>query len=238
VALLEQFKREVNVAAAVKAGLGVSTEEFDRRFNEFVGQRYGKLLGQFDAWKQSMVKATQAAERGEWSAVVEPARAAIDLYGEYVGGDSPYLLLARAYEKNKQPADALAVLLNYRKAGGWEPDALRDLARLLMAERRNAEAIEVLEALNYGDPLQVESHLQLADALLAANRAAPAVREYRALLALKSHDAATAYFGLARALRMQGDAQASRRNLLQALEAAPNFRPAQELLLQSIEERE
>jgi predicted Zn-dependent protease len=125
--------------------------------------------------------------------------------------------------------------LVFRAAGGWDPDALRKLAKELLARNRNTEAIEVLAAVNYGDPLKSETHLQLADALLAANRPQEAAREYRAMLALDTHDKATAFFGVARALRGMGDRAGSRRNVLQALEAAPHYRPAQDLLLEMVD---
>ncbi|HEY5810258.1 MAG TPA: hypothetical protein VIT67_19960, partial [Povalibacter sp.] len=65
-----------------------------------------------------------------------------------------------------------------------------------------------------------------------------AAREFQVLLAMNTHDAAAAHFGMARALRAQGDRPASRRQLLEALEIAPHYRPAQALLLQMIEERQ
>jgi tetratricopeptide (TPR) repeat protein len=235
VALLDQYKRDVTVAAAVKGGLGVSTSEFDKSFNEFMKQRYAKALPHLKEWQEQYTKATEAAERGDWSDVIEPARAAIDIHPEQVDAASPYLILAKAYEETKQSDRALQTLLAFRAAGGWDPDALRKLAKELLARNRNAEAIEVLAAVNYGDPLKSETHLQLADALLAAQRPQEAAREYRAMLALDTHDKATAYFGVARALRGMGDAAGSRRNVLQALEAAPHYRPAQDLLLEMID---
>jgi cellulose synthase operon protein C len=234
VALLEQFKRDAAVGAAVRASLGISADDFDKRFNEFVAQRYAKVLPHMDEWKKHMAAATQAADRSDWSAVIEPARKAVAMYPEYLVGDSGYLLLAKAYEETKQPAQALAILQDYRKAGGWDPDALRQLAKLLQDNGRTAQAIEVWHALNYGDPMQPQSHLLLADALLAGKQSQGALREYRALLALGVIDEAPAYLGVAKALADLGDRAGSRRNLLQALEAAPNFRPAQEMLLQSV----
>jgi hypothetical protein len=43
---------------------------------------------------------------------------------------------------------------------------------------------------------------------------------------------------LAKALRANGDQAASRRSVLQALEIAPHFKPAQEMLLDMVEGRE
>jgi cellulose synthase operon protein C len=71
--------------------------------------------------------------------------------------------------------------------------------------------------------------------LLAAQRPREAAREYRALLALDTHDKAAAHFGVARALERMGDRPGSRRSVLEALESAPHFKPAQEFLLQLVE---
>jgi tetratricopeptide (TPR) repeat protein len=238
VALLEQFKRDVSVSAAIKSSLNISAAEFDRGFDEFMKQRYAKVLRKTDEWQQLYDAAVKAAQQEDWAAVIEPAQQSIALYGEHVAQGSPYLLLAKAQDKLHQPDAALQTLLSYRQAGGWDPEALRQLAKGLQQANRDAEAIEVLNATNYSDPLNAEMHLQLGDALLVAKRPKEAVREFQALLALNTHDQAAAYLGLAKALRANGDQAASRRSVLQALEIAPHFKPAQEMLLDMVEGRE
>jgi tetratricopeptide (TPR) repeat protein len=238
VALLDQYKRDVTVSAAVKNSLSVSAGDFDKGFNEWMKQRYAKVLPNLESWKRQYTKALEAAEKEEWEAVIEPASAAAELYPEVVDSGSPFLVLAKAYEKTNKPEQMVQTLIRYRAAGGWEPDALRKLAKELLARKRDSEALDVMTAINYGDPLNSESHQQLADSLLAAKRPQDAAREYRAMLALDTIDKATAYLGVARALRTMGDQPGSRRNVLEALEAAPHFKPAQELLLELVEGRE
>ena len=70
-----------------------------------------------------------------------------------------------------------------------------------------------------------------ANACLTDNRAEDSLREFRVLLALNDHDQAPALFGAARALHALGDRAASRRHVLDALAAAPHYKPAQEFLL-------
>jgi tetratricopeptide (TPR) repeat protein len=237
VALLGQFKRDVAVGTAIKGSLNISAAEFDKGFDEFMKQRYAKILPKMEEWEKLYEAAHKAAEQEDWQAVIEPAQKTLTMYTEHVAQGSPYLLLAKAYDKLKQPDQVLQILQQYRQAGGWDPEALRDLAQRLKAANRDAEAIEVLSAANYGDPLNADAHLQLGDALLAAKRPQEAAREFQVLLALNTHDKATAYFGLARAQRDTGDQAASRRNVLQALEVAPHFRPAQDMLLEMVEGR-
>jgi len=114
---------------------------------------------------------------------------------------------------------------------------MRKLGELLLAAKRPAEAAEVLAAVNYADPLALEGHDQLGQLLLAQNEGAAALREYQVLLALNPLDTAPANYGMARAYRMNGNAAEARRHLLESLDAAPNYRPAQKLLLEMTGDR-
>jgi cellulose synthase operon protein C len=95
----------------------------------------------------------------------------------------------------------------------------------------------VFAALNHVDPLNGNQHSVLGERLLASGKNEESLREFRVQLALSPHDPAPGHFGMARALRALGDTPASRRHLLDALETAPHYKPAQTLLLQMIEER-
>jgi cellulose synthase operon protein C len=235
--LLHQFKRNVSTAAAVEATFKMSPAAFDQQFDAYARERFAKLLAGTDEWQQLYEAARKAAEAEQWADVIEPARRAAQMYPEYIGADSPYHLLARALDKLQRRPEAIAALEDYRKAGGWEPSALRELAQWLDEAGRAREATATLQALNYVDPLNAQQHAQLGERLLANERAEESLREFRALLALDALDQAPAHYGAARALRLMGDRAASRRHVLDALAIAPNFKPAQQLLLQIIEER-
>ncbi|HEY6643175.1 tetratricopeptide repeat protein [Povalibacter sp.] len=236
-ALVRQFERETTTRAAVESTLKISAEEFDRGFQAFLQQRYGNVLARFDEWRRSSQSAGKAIMAEQWQEAIEPARAAIAIYPEDIGPASPYPLLARAMDKTGRRDEAIDALLRFRAMGGWDPAALRELSQWLEQANRTSEASEVLAAVNYADPLNAAQHRTLGEQLLAAGRPEESLREFQVLLALDSHDPAMAHFGMARALRTQGDAVASRRHLLEALETAPHYKPAQALLLQMIEER-
>ena len=68
--------------------------------------------------------------------------------------------------------------------------------------------------------------------MLTEGRAAEALREYEVALALDPHDKATAFYRLATAHNALGDRNAAQSQLLMALDVAPNYRPAQKLLLE------
>ena len=235
--LLRQFDGKRTTAQAIEATFKIAPEQFDKEFDAFVRTRFATVLANFAEWQAQQQAARQAVEKERWQDAIEPARRAIALYPENVGGDSAHLLLARALDKLGRRAEAIAALEAYRRAGGWDPRALKELARGLDEAGRTEQATEVMLALNYADPLNSQLHSQLGERLLAARRAEEALREFQALLALDSLDRAPAHFGMARALRELGDQAASRRHLLDALAIAPHYKPAQALLLQMIEER-
>lgn len=237
VSLLQQFTDDVSTAQAIERGLGIAPAAFDRQFNAFVRQRFITTLASFEEWRNAYAAAQRAAEQEDWDEAIQAARRATTLYPEHVGPGSPALLLARALDKAGKRSEAVAALQEYRAAGGWDPGALRELARWLDDAGRESEATEVLATLNFVDPLNPEIHAELGERWLSAAQPEKALREFRVLQALPNVDLPVAHFGAARALRALGDHEHSRRELIDALAAAPHFRPAQALLLQTIEER-
>ena len=236
-ALLHQFTRDTSTQAAVETTFKMSSAEFDKQFDAFVRSRYAAALARGDEWQKLYQSARKAAQEEHWADAIEPARRALDIYPEFTANESPYEALALALEKTGRRDDAIATLLQYRQAGGWEPQALRQLAKLLDSAGRTDEANEVLAALNYVDPLNADQHAQLGERLLASADAPDSLREFQVMLALNPHDPAPANFGLARAYGALGDKVASRHHLLDALASAPHYKPAQDMLLQMIEER-
>jgi tetratricopeptide (TPR) repeat protein len=232
VALLRQFTRDTTTAAAIEATFRMAPAKFDEEFNAFIKQRFAGMLANPEEWQKSMRAAHTAAAAEKWDDVLTSARRAVEIFPEFTTGGSPYLLIAQALDKTGKRDEAIATLQRYRQFGGWDPAALRQLAQWLDEANRAPQALEVLNALLLVDPLDPALHQKLGDRLYAGNKSADALREYRVLLALGAHDSAAANFGIARALHSMGNRAESRRHLLQALETAPHYRPAQDLLLE------
>lgn len=232
VALLQQFKRDNNTATAVEKVFGIAPKEFDAQFGAFIEARYGKLLAQLDGWRKARATAASAANKGNWNEALEAANKALELLAEDVEDGSPYLPLAQAHDKLGKPAEALKTLETYWKKGGHEPAALKSLAQRLYAQNRKADALAVMQSVNYVAPFDYALHGEFGDWLLEANRAEEALSEYQVAMALSPPDRAMGHYRLATAQRaLQRDAEA-KRNLLAALEIAPNYRPAQQMLLE------
>jgi tetratricopeptide (TPR) repeat protein len=104
-------------------------------------------------------------------------------------------------------------------------DLLSDLGRI-----RESAAVLREAALIW--PYELSLHRSLADRYADLGDHAAQVQERRAVVALRPTDIAEAYYLLARAERDAGDAESARRSVLRALEVAPNYEAALELLLE------
>jgi tetratricopeptide (TPR) repeat protein len=125
------------------------------------------------------------------------------------------------------------VLEAYVKAGGRRPAVLENLARIQEGLGDHAAAAATLERINYIDPAyDPDQHRRLAALWLEQKNYAGANREYSAVLAFHPLDAAGAQFDLAQAYFAAGQRDKAEDAVLASLEAAPNYRPAQKLLLQ------
>ena len=146
-ALLRQFTRNASTAQAVEAVFRTSPKNFDKEFDAFVRTRFALAPRQ----SRRLGAAVSARPQGDrrtsngrkWSNRRSARRRCIR---NTRASASPNLLLAHALEKLGRKQDALAALEAYRKAGGWDPGALRDLVRLLDEAGRERETRRMCSA--------------------------------------------------------------------------------------------
>jgi tetratricopeptide (TPR) repeat protein len=233
-AMLDQYAAGQDTPAAIQAALKISPEQFDEGFAGYVDEQLGSVIEQLEPWREAAKQAQEAFGEKDWHGTIEAASHAIELFPDYVDEGSPYLAKARAHRELKEPDAVTTTLLEYRRRGGHDPDALLALAKALDEADRNADAIGVLDDVLMVAPLRQEVHSELGDRLLEAGDAKRAVTEYQALLAMNPHDLSDANYRLAKAYFDLGDRASSREHLLYALEIAPGFREAQQLLLEIV----
>jgi tetratricopeptide (TPR) repeat protein len=131
---------------------------------------------------------------------------------------------------------AAAELQRYAEMGGKSPLLLKRLAKLLEGQGKKKEAAAALERINYIAPAQDdELHGRLGDLYADLGNKRRAIREYRAMVASKPVDVAGAQFRLAKAYRENQQMDQAREHLLLALEEAPGFKPALQMLLELTE---
>lgn len=232
VELLRGFGAKVPTDANIAAVLGTSPEDFDEQFDDYMRDALGPALDGLPRWRSNLKTALERARDGEWAEVIEPAEAAKAAYPQHVGSGSAYMLLANAHDKAGNREAAVGELQEYERRGGRQPETLKKLAGWLEEAERSAEAVYTYEGLIYNWPQDEELHARLGELHLEAGKTDLARREFEVVLALDPLDRATAEYNLARAYVKIGDLASARLHVLQALERAPTFGPALQLLLQ------
>jgi tetratricopeptide (TPR) repeat protein len=233
-AMLDLYGAGKDTTAAIEGALKISPAQFDEGFAGYVEEELGMAVANFDDWREVLGEAHEALQAEEWQDAADKASRAIELYPDYVDEGSAYLVKARSQRERDDTAGVMATLLEYRRLGGHDPDALIALAKDLAAAQRNDDALDVLDDVLMVAPLRETVHSELGDRLLAAGQPNRAAVEYRALLAMNPHDMADAHYRLAKAYFAENDRAKSREHLLYALEIAPHYREAQQLLLEIV----
>jgi tetratricopeptide (TPR) repeat protein len=179
-----------------------------------------------------MQRVAELVKAGENDEILREAPAIRDLYTEYVEDGNLYVVIAGAHLAKGDKKAAAAELERYARAGGKDPDSLKQLAALYEELGQPEQAIRTLSRINYIYPKDEELHRRLGQLLLAKADAEGAIRQYRALVAMQPLDQAASRYGLAAAYRLANRREEAREQVLLALEAAPGYRPAQKLLLE------
>jgi tetratricopeptide (TPR) repeat protein len=180
---------------------------------------------------EAMRKAAELVREERFDEAIPILERAKAMFPEYAGEDSPYALLARSYSSKGDLRRAAAELAARVGIDEEAYDAHLDLARTLATLGDSAGAADALDRAMWIYPFHLADHETLAALARAAGQHDVHVRERRAVLALDPADRAEALYQLASAYLLAGDPAAARREVLRALEIAPNFERAQELLL-------
>ncbi len=229
--LLDAFGDGLTTEQALRAVFAMDPSDFDAAFDDFVDAEFGELLEQLDHWAHLQAGIRRSLDDNDWNKVLELSAELIEIMPQYTEPDSPYLASARAFNELDQRDAAIGALETFWRIGGYDPEALTRLSGWLVEDGRPDTAIEVLQSIMLVDPMDADLHGDLGDMLLAADRASEALQEYEVAMALEPHDLATAWYRLASAQYALGNVEQSQAHVLQALDIAPNFRPAQRLLL-------
>jgi tetratricopeptide (TPR) repeat protein len=179
---------------------------------------------------------TQQAERlmqaGAWESAKKPLKRLIELYPEQHAPDSAYAQLAKVHRELGETTDEEAMLNKVAELSAEAPDVYQRLM-MLAAEREEWKTVlshaENLSAVN---PLLAAPHEYAAKAHEALGNATSAINRYRALLQLNPANPAQTHYRLGKLLHENGGGADAKKHVLLALEEAPRFRAALNLLLQ------
>jgi cellulose synthase operon protein C len=159
------------------------------------------------------------------------------LFPQYVEPGNPYQILAELYLESKRSDDALSEYLAWSRLDGNAVEPLLKASEIYRGRKDLASTAQMLEMSVFINPFDQDIFKKLGEAAMAAEKWPQAIAAYRALIGLTPGDPAGAHFDLAHALFAAGKRQEAKREVLRALEIAPSFRKAQELLLKLSEEK-
>ena len=262
VEMLRAYRDGATNEEAFERALGVGLEGFDREFEAFLKDRFAAAVQSVGGEPAGMVApaevlgppdvATLEAEvarnprrfgprmalgdalfdEGRTAEAAEHYEVALELFPQYGGPDGAHWFLGRI---RQEEGDAAAAIRHYRallRLNESHYDARRALARVLYDSGDLAGAAEALRDLAHVHPYEIEDHERVALLMEEAGDLEAAALERRAVIALDPVDRATAHYELARVLHLNGDRRAARSAVLAALEIAPNYEEALDLLLE------
>ena len=230
--MVHSFAQLKTTPEVIQERLNMTPEEFDRQFQASLDKELGPTVANFEVWTTRLKELAALAKAGDQDAVIQQGEEVRKMYPDYVYVANAYEFLAQAHlaKGNKQAASA--VLKDYQTRGGRNPEALKQLASLELELGDSPGAAATLERVNYIYPEDEQLHRRLGDLWITQKNYPGAIREFGAVLAMKTLDRSSAEYGLARAYFAEGQKEQARDHVLASLESAPSYRPAQQLLLQ------
>jgi cellulose synthase operon protein C len=232
IAMVHDYAALKTTPDVIELEFKMKPEEFDKQFIAWLEAQTKRTVDGFDDWKKTVKRISEYAKEKQWDDVIREGVRIRDIYPDYVDAASVYEFLADAYfakgEKDKQMAE----LARYSKVGGRNPVTLKELAALESDAGQKKEAAATLERINLIYPKDEDLHKRLGALYLDLKNPQLAVREFQAVVAMPPIDLAGAHYELARALKLANRTEEAKDEVLSALEAAPNFKPAQKLLLE------
>jgi cellulose synthase operon protein C len=253
--LLTAYGNGATDADAFSKAFGRNLDDVEASYKTFVTARYGALAQAMKTPTPKVadddvpgLRARAAANQGNFISQVTLGEALLkegDLAGarpvleraaalapQAQGDDSPHALLARVAETEKDSARArreYRALLTYDHTN---VNAARKLAALAAAANAVDEETAALRLVADLDPFDADTHGKLGRRLMARGDGAGALLEFQASVALGPPNPAEAHADVAEALIKLGRKTDARREVLLALQSAPTYSRAQDLLLQ------
>lgn len=254
--LVQSYATGIDTETAISRVLGVGIDDLQQSFDTFLEGRYSVLRQALAApeglspdMSPDAARALAAANEGSFPAqmalgmaleegapdqALEAFERAAALVPHATGPDSPQAQIAEIALARGDKARAIKALDTLTGFDHSDLASARKLVSLLDPATDQALMQTALRRVVAVDPFDAPAHTALGRMALTAEDSTEAVRLFRVALAAGPTDRAGAHADLAEALLQSGDRDGARRQALAALEIAPTYTRAQDLLLKLV----
>jgi tetratricopeptide (TPR) repeat protein len=258
--LLRAYAEGLDTDAALKRATGSGLSELQTAFDGRLRQKYAalgralqvpkgveipekaspaelqNLAARYrDSYPVQLVVGHALSAAGSTDAAMEAFERAAALVPTATGPGSPRASLADLAEKKGDTARALRELISLIADDHTNIAAARKVVALAGRAGDRAALAAAYERIVLIDPFDAGAHTALGRMAFERRDLAVAVREFRAALAAGATDTAAAHCDLGEALVAAGQMAEAKREVVAALEVAPTYERAQELLLAIVE---
>jgi tetratricopeptide (TPR) repeat protein len=260
--LVRAYGLGLDTDAALKSALNTDMASMQSGFNAMLDQRFGALrkamamppgvedlvrtplpelkvlagehAGSFPV---QMTLGIALRKSGDLDGAMASFERAAALVPGATGKDSPHDQMAAIAVQKKDAAREIKELTALVAVDANNVEAARQLAAAVRkADGADAASLEpVYQRIAALDPFDADAHSNLGRFLMKRNDAEAASREFRAVVALGPVDRAAAYTDLAESYFKAGKRAEAKKQTLAALEIAPTYERAQDLLLTLVE---
>jgi tetratricopeptide (TPR) repeat protein len=256
-AFLRAYGRGLETDEALKAAFNVTLPELQTSFDAMLARKYSALRTALKTpeikGKPSVdeLKAMAASNPGSFgvqmslgaalqgtsdkAGAIQAFERAAALVPRAMGENSPHVRIASVATEMGNTARAIQALETAVRTDPTDIESARKLTALLANGSDAARAEEAYRRLVAIDPFDSAGQTGLGRLALQRKDTATALRAFRAALASNAPDRAAAHTDLGEAHLLAGQAAEARKQTLAALEIAPSFERAQDLLLKLVD---
>ena len=251
--MLAMYREKAKTPDVLRQVLKLSESDFDREFSAYVEKKARPLhqalstqnnvaasmtkeevlkqLATQDTFALRIRAAELLAADGDTAGAVQHYIRAIELFPYAAAQGNPYDPLAKLLEQKGDAAQAASVLDGLVKTDENNLEALKTIARLRSSLGERQKALDSLRGSFFISPFDYKLHTQAGELSVDLKDYSSALTEFQVALALQPPNIAEANYNVATAYYALGRQPEAKRSVLRALEAAPRYEKAQELLL-------
>ena len=259
--LVRSYSQGLDTDAALKSVLNTDFDEMQSGFDKTLERMFASYRGVVNPPKDTdllaapldelrklagdqprnypvqLVLGQRLRKAGQTDEAMKAFERAAELLPIAAGKDSPHAQMAEIAMEKQDRARAIAELQALVAVDFDNVEAARQLATLLgQANVDDAARLRpVYERIAAVDPFDAEAHATLGRLAMQRNEPEVASREFRTVIALAPVDRAAAHTDLAESYWKSGKKAEAKKQTLAALEIAPSYERAQELLLKLVD---